>query len=983
VTLAIRSRATSRSVGDRTLRVFIDVPLGAALRQSRNVSADVETWAGHYSVSSDNNDRLHVLRRPHVVKLLEAVPESVRSKVLLSLEQQFFRGRAAVPITHAKPVTLVVSGTNVAQAVSMISAALQQPAVEKVLGPSLRGSIFGSGSQRIIGFNWNISLMRNPLSPEAAARAIVAAGGVRPMKLFNYDATSIAALQSAGITHVSVSVPNVNLPQLNASTSFAAGVCQVLKPFIDAGMQFQVMVGNEPLASWYNGAYHPILSNCVANMITAIRTEGLSGSVKVTVPFQVGVLSNSYPPSAGTFDPRDASVIASVAQQLVATGSSFDVNIYPYFAINDVNNLNFVLGNEGNTVDGVTYSCLLDQQAAAVRAALLKLNSSYTEETLPICIGECGWPTNGDHGADPEATPANAATFLQNCIEKSTYSIFFFEAFDEQLKAQTGANGTSSLKENYFGWLNEAGQKKYNVPALEGTPGPTPTGPTRSPAPPAGPTRSPAPPAGQCDTDYTQWPECQGRMNWMEQNWNRPQYIANYQAAGVDGTPCSIQKYLNEEGPYCPACSCGSSSPPTAAPTPAPDPGPAPADQCDSGSGNKANGVWSYDDPACARGGLGCNGNNTCRYCKTPAAASSVPWWTCPPGVGPGSPEPAPGPAPTPAPPSPTSSPSPTPTPPGPTVGPTPPAQCDRDFAQWPTCQNRINWMLQNWNNPQYTSHGVDGSECSIQKYLNENEGPYCPPCSCAPSPTPPRPTSDALKVMSYNLMGWNTLAQNPNLTPALVNDIRSFGPDVLGAQECEGRAWNVAQQTGMRLAGTERHGVAICYNPSTIELQDSGTFDLPEQDHWGTRICAWAQFKHKQSDRVFYHYNTHWCLCDQTKLLHCAQTIAQRMATHRQFPAVLTGDFNVDSHGGTYDQSKGIRYLTGVTVDGSRSPLPLQDAYHAFTGNGVYGDGVTTFPGKGGRIDFILSSALTVTNATIMQRSTSDHNAITATFGF
>ena len=112
-------------------------------------------------------------------------------------------------------------------------------------------------------------------------------------------------------------------------------------------------------------------------------------------------------------------------------------------------------------------------QAAAVRAALLKLNSSYTEETLPICIGECGWPTNGDHGADPEATPANAATFLQNCIEKSTYSIFFFEAFDEQLKAQTGANGTSSLKENYFGWLNEAGQKKYNVPALEGTPGPS------------------------------------------------------------------------------------------------------------------------------------------------------------------------------------------------------------------------------------------------------------------------------------------------------------------------------------------------------------------------------------------------------------------------------------------------------------------------------------------------------------------------------
>ena len=106
-----------------------------------------------------------------------------------------------------------------------------------------------------------------------------------------------------------------------------------------------------------------------------------------------------------------------------------------------------------------------------MRAALLKLSPSYTDETLPICIGETGWPTSGSPTSDPEATSANAAVFVQNCAAKSKYSMFFFEALDEQRKASTGANGTASLTENHFGWLTEAGHKKYTVPALDGSAG--------------------------------------------------------------------------------------------------------------------------------------------------------------------------------------------------------------------------------------------------------------------------------------------------------------------------------------------------------------------------------------------------------------------------------------------------------------------------------------------------------------------------------
>ena len=68
------------------------------------------------------------------------------------------------------------------------------------------------------------------------------------------------------------------------------------------------------------------------------------------------------PSLAGQFASQHAAVIAAVAQQLVANQSSFDCNIYPYFALADVQNLQFALGNVSNTVDGVVYSCLLDQQ---------------------------------------------------------------------------------------------------------------------------------------------------------------------------------------------------------------------------------------------------------------------------------------------------------------------------------------------------------------------------------------------------------------------------------------------------------------------------------------------------------------------------------------------------------------------------------------------------------------------------------------------
>ena len=153
--------------------------------------------------------------------------------------------------------------------------------------------------------------------------------------------------------------------------------------------------------------------------------------------------------------------------------------------------LDFALGHTGSSVNGVHYSCLLEQQAAAVRAALLKLSPEYTGARLPLCIGEVLLPllalsnpatpsgstsvalhtllrhlpvSASPHqtmlevttptslhthfggynhfrdppchvhqvgwptGGHPEATPANAQAFMQNTVMKTNLNIYFFEA---------------------------------------------------------------------------------------------------------------------------------------------------------------------------------------------------------------------------------------------------------------------------------------------------------------------------------------------------------------------------------------------------------------------------------------------------------------------------------------------------------------------------------------------------------------------------
>ena len=60
----------------------------------------------------------------------------------------------------------------------------------------------------------------------------------------------------------------------------------------------------------------------------------------------------------------------------------------------------------------------------------------------------------------------------------------------------------------------------------------------------------------------------------------------------------------------------------------------------------------------------------------------------------------------------------------------------------------------------------------------------------------------------------------------------------------------------------------------------------------------------------------------------------------------MLTGDFNCDDG---WEQSKPVQYLKGEL---NNTPVPLDDTFRSY--NGPDADG-TTFPGKPGKIDYVM----------------------------
>ena len=185
--------------------------------------------------------------------------------------------------------------------------------------------------------------------------------------------------------------------------------------------------------------------------------------------------------------------------------------------------------------------------------------------------------------------------------------------------------------------------------------------------------------------------------------------------------------------------------------------------------------------------------------------------------------------------------------------------------------------------------------------------------CSGAPAGVP-------LAVMSFNVR-YATAQDGDNSWPqrwgVLVNMVRSYAPDVVGAQECLlFQAQHLVKHMpeyhwigiGREADGTGEMA-AVFYKHEVLSPIRTGNFwlsetpDVPGSQSWAThctRIATWVAFRHAKSGQRFFLFNTHFDHGSAEARDKSAGLLLERIAELAgDDPVIVTGDFNEPAEGG------------------------------------------------------------------------------------
>jgi endonuclease/exonuclease/phosphatase family metal-dependent hydrolase len=268
------------------------------------------------------------------------------------------------------------------------------------------------------------------------------------------------------------------------------------------------------------------------------------------------------------------------------------------------------------------------------------------------------------------------------------------------------------------------------------------------------------------------------------------------------------------------------------------------------------------------------------------------------------------------------------------------------------------------------------------------------------------------LRVMSYNIRyGTANDGENHwnNRREMVFDLLRNHKSDVVGLQEALKfqideivKAVPVFGMIGVGRDDGKAKGeyCAILYDRERFKIDESGTFwlsdtpEVPGSITWGndcTRICTWARFVEKKSEKAFYVYNLHLDHISQPSREKSVVLIAERIGQreHKE-PFIITGDFNAG------ENNPAILYLKGKTGfdDGKggelKNPHLVVDTFRLLHPEAKDVGTFNEFKGirTGDKIDYIfVTPGAKVLEATILYdnvegRYPSDHFPVTATLG-
>ena len=177
------------------------------------------------------------------------------------------------------------------------------------------------------------------------------------------------------------------------------------------------------------------------------------------------------------------------------------------------------------------------------------------------------------------------------------------------------------------------------------------------------------------------------------------------------------------------------------------------------------------------------------------------------------------------------------------------------------------------------------------------------------------------LKVVSFNIRyGEGKDGDNswPNRKQVFANTLQHLDPDILGVQEClDYQAEFIAQSLPeYRWFGLGREAdgsgemAAVFYKEKILSPLEKGHFwlsetpEVPGSKSWKTactRMVTWIHFRHRESGKEFYYFNTHFDHASEEARQQAAKLLLSRLEKlSPELPVIVTGDFNASAERST-----------------------------------------------------------------------------------
>lgn len=317
-----------------------------------------------------------------------------------------------------------------------------------------------------LGVNWGT--MANHKLPPKVVVQMLKDNGIKKVKLFDADQTTMSALAGSDI-EVMVAIPNADLSAMGSYARAKDWVRRnVTRYNFQGGVNIKyVAVGNEPFLTSYNNSFVNTTFPALQNIQNALNEAVLGESIKATVPLNADVYGSPETnpvPSAGRFRPDILSQMTQIVEFLNHNKAPFSVNIYPFLSLyaNEHFPVDYAFfdGVSNPIVDnGLQYTNVFDANLDTLVSSLRALGVGDME----IIIGEVGWPTDGDRNANinyalrfyrgllPRLASNKGTPLRPGYIE-----VYLFDLLDEDIKSVAPGNF-----ERHWGIFKYDGQPKF------------------------------------------------------------------------------------------------------------------------------------------------------------------------------------------------------------------------------------------------------------------------------------------------------------------------------------------------------------------------------------------------------------------------------------------------------------------------------------------------------------------------------------------